>query len=71
MGLVAALMFGVLPTKYEAVLAQLEAEPAGVGLDANATYESLEDAASSVMRAMERVLARSYFDPKLTVHHLE
>ncbi|OUT54116.1 MAG: hypothetical protein CBB71_23325 [Rhodopirellula sp. TMED11] len=50
---------GVLPAKYEVALAQLEAEPVGVGLNPNATYASLEDAAAQVLRAVLRVAARA------------
>lgn len=49
---------GILPAKLEQSLAQLEAEPAGVGLDPTATYDDVADAASAVLRAMARVRAR-------------
>ena len=37
----------ILPTKLEQVLTQLEAEPAGVGLDPAAVYPSVENRARS------------------------
>ena len=45
----------ILPTKLEAGLAQLELEPAGIGLDPNATYLGIGHAASEVRRAIRRV----------------
>ena len=52
-----AIMTKVLPTKLEISLAQLEAEPAGVGLDPTTTYEDLDEAAAAVRAAMARVKA--------------
>jgi hypothetical protein len=49
---------GVFPEKFDAAIAQLEAEPAGVGLDPAATYESLSHAASAVLAAVARVAQR-------------
>ena len=48
---------GVLPTKYEAVVTQLEAEPQGVGLDPTAQYVSVPHAAAAVLAAVERIVA--------------
>ena len=45
----------ILPVKLEAGLAQLELEPAGVGLDPNASYADIGHAASEVRRAIGRV----------------
>ena len=53
------LLTGILPAKLEVALAQLEAEPAGVGLDPNAAYPSLEAACSAVISAVQRVSARA------------
>ena len=50
---------GVFPEKFDAAIAQLEAEPAGVGLDPAATYESLSHAASAVLAAVARVAQRA------------
>ena len=47
----------VLPTKLDAALTQLEAEPAGVGLSPLAVYDGLEDAAAAVRGAIARVAA--------------
>ena len=49
----------ILPTKFETALAQLEAEPLGVGLDPTALYASLAHAASAVLAAVRRVSARA------------
>jgi hypothetical protein len=46
---------GFHPTKYEQALAQLEAEPAGVGLNPLQQYRSLEHAAAAVLAAVSRV----------------
>ena len=46
---------GVLPSKYEAILVQLEAEPPGVGLVAGASYASPEDFASAIESAVLRL----------------
>ena len=46
------------PTRFELALTQLEAEPAGVGLDPNATYDDVEHAASKVIEAIRRVSAQ-------------
>ena len=48
---------GILPTKFEQALNQLEAEPPGVGLDPTANYTSLASAASAVLAAVARVCA--------------
>ena len=48
---------GLLPTKFEAILNQLEAEPPGVGLDPAARYSSPAHAASAVLSAVERIAA--------------
>ena len=52
------LLRGVFPEKIDAAIAQLEAEPAGVGLDPAAVYESLAHAASAVLAAVARVAQR-------------
>jgi len=49
---------GVFPEKLDAAIAQLEAEPAGVGLDPAAVYEGLSHAASAVLAAVARVAQR-------------
>ena len=49
---------GVYPEKLDAAIAQLEAEPAGVGLDPAEAYESLSHAASAVLSAVSRVAQR-------------
>jgi hypothetical protein len=49
---------GVFPEKLDSAIAQLEAEPAGVGLDPAGTYESLSHAASAVLAAVSRVAQR-------------
>ena len=54
----AAIVVKVLPTKLDAAAAQLEAEPAGVGLDPTKVYDDLDDLCSNVMAAMQRVRAR-------------
>jgi hypothetical protein len=46
---------GVFPEKLDAAIAQLEAEPAGVGLDPAAVYEGLSHAASAVLAAVARL----------------
>ena len=51
----AAIVVKVLPTKLDAAAAQLEAEPAGVGLDPTKVYDDLDDLCSNVMAAMQRV----------------
>ena len=51
----AVLLNKILPAKLEAGLAQLELEPAGVGLDPNATYTDIGHAASAARRAIRRV----------------
>lgn len=48
----------VLPSKFEAVLVQLELEPPGVGLDPQAIYDDLDHAAHAVLVAVSRVAAR-------------
>ena len=48
---------GLLPTKFEAILNQLEAEPPGVGLDPAARYAGPAHAASAVLSAVERIAA--------------
>jgi len=50
---------GVFPEKLDAAIAQLEAEPAGVGLDPAAMYEGLTHAASAVLAAVARVAQRA------------
>ena len=50
---------GVFPEKLDSAIAQLEAEPAGVGLDPAGTYESLSHAASAVLAAVSRVAQRA------------
>jgi hypothetical protein len=52
------LLRGVFPEKIDAAIAQLEAEPAGVGLDPAASYESPSHAASAVLAAVARVAQR-------------
>lgn len=53
-----ALVRGVLPAKYQAVLTQLEViEPTGVGLDVNASCDGLGQAAGEVLAAVSRVAA--------------
>ena len=49
----------ILPAKFEAAVAQLEAEPVGLGLDPTAIYESPAHAASAVLAAVRRVAARA------------
>jgi hypothetical protein len=49
---------GFLPTKYEQALTQLEAEPAGVGLNPLEQYRSKEHAAAAVLAAASRVAKR-------------
>ena len=49
------LIAGILPEKFETALAQLEAEPPGVGLDPTYQYLSLEDAVARVAEAAKRV----------------
>ena len=49
---------GVYPEKLDAAIAQLEAEPAGVGLDPAAAYEGISHAASAVLAAVARVAQR-------------
>ena len=49
---------GIFPAKYEAALTQLEAEPAGVGLDPTKVYTSIEHAAAEVLAAIIRVAAQ-------------
>ena len=49
---------GVFPEKLDAAVAQLEAEPAGIGLDPAEVYEGLSHAASSVLAAVSRVAQR-------------
>ena len=49
---------GVFPEKLDAAVAQLEAEPAGVGLDPAEAYEGLSHAASAVLSAVSRVAQR-------------
>ena len=53
------LLRGVFPEKIDAAISQLEAEPAGVGLDPAAIYESMSHAASAVLAAVARVAQRS------------
>ena len=55
----AFLLSGILPAKFEAALAQLEAEPAGVGLNPAANYPSLEAAVAEVRAAARRVAAQA------------
>ena len=52
------LLTGIFPEKFDAVIAQLEAEPPGVGLDPAASYESPSHAASAVLAAVARVAQR-------------
>jgi len=52
------LMCGVFPEKIGAAIAQLEAEPAGVGLDPTAYYEDASHAAAAVLAAVARVAQR-------------
>ena len=52
------LAHSVFPEKFDAVIAQLEAEPPGVGLDPAALYESPSHAASAVLAAVARVAQR-------------
>ena len=57
---------GVFPEKLDAAVAQLEAEPAGVGLDPAEAYEGLSHAASAVLSAVSRVrrpVARGFRRP--------
>ena len=54
-----ALVNKCTPTKFDAALTQLEAEPAGVGLDPTSVYDDLEHAAAAVKAAMQRVRARA------------
>ena len=49
---------GVYPEKLDAAIAQLEAEPVGVGLDPTEAYEGLSHAASAVLSAVSRVAQR-------------
>ena len=49
---------GVYPEKLDAAIAQLEAEPAGIGLDPAEAYEGLSHAASAVLSAVSRVAQR-------------
>ena len=49
------LITGVLPTKFDAVLVQLEAEPAGVGLAPGAVYASPEAFVAAVDEAIGRL----------------
>jgi hypothetical protein len=46
---------GFLPAKYEQALVQLEAEPAGIGLNPAEQYRSKEHAAAAVLAAVLRV----------------
>ena len=46
---------GILPTKLDAVLNQLEAEPAGVGLVPNANYSSVDAFVEAVEEAVSRL----------------
>ena len=50
---------GVLPEKLDAAVAQLEAEPAGVGLNPAEMFEGLSHAASAVLSAVSRVAQRA------------
>ena len=52
------LLRGVFPEKFDAAIAQLEAEPPGVGLDPAASYESPSHAAAAVHAAAARVAQR-------------
>ena len=52
------LLTGIFPEKFDAVVAQLEAEPPGVGLDTAVSYESPSHAASAVLAAVARVAQR-------------
>ena len=57
---------GVFPEKLDAAVAQLEAEPAGVGLDPAEAYEGLSHEASAVLSAVSRVrrpVARGFRRP--------
>jgi len=49
---------GVFPEKIGAAIAQLESEPAGVGLDPTALYEDASHAAAAVLAAVARVAQR-------------
>ena len=51
------IVVGVLPTKLDAVITQLEAEPAGVGLVPNATYASVDAFVLAVGEAVGRLSA--------------
>jgi hypothetical protein len=51
-------MSGVFPEKIGAAIAQLESEPAGVGLDPTALYEDASHAAAAVLAAVARVAQR-------------
>ena len=53
-----ALFVKIAPAKFEQALAQLEAEPPGVGLDPTAFYDDIAHAAAAVKTAMSRVKAR-------------
>ena len=48
---------GILPTKFEIIVTQLENEPQGVGLDPTDQYSSFGHAASAVVAAIERIVA--------------
>ena len=50
-----AILVKCSPLRFEMALTQLEAEPAGVGLNPTAVYDDLEHAASQVLEAVRRV----------------